>query len=129
VLTDLRNHLETLRLQVQLLQRWGQPFGYIDGITHTDLVDAGSVQCDRLLGIRVYVTTPPPGAPVLPGNPPYLFDCGWMSINDANGMLEEKRVTRSGFDWFPKQMPLATSFNWSLTPGTVVTVIEARPEP
>jgi hypothetical protein len=128
-LTQLNNKLDILRMEAQLLQRWGKPFGYVGGAQHTDLVDAGSIQVDRLLGISVYVTTPPPGAPVLPGNPPYLWDCGWMSINDSNGMLEEKRVTRSGFDWFPRDMPLATSFNWALTPGTVITVIEQRPEP
>jgi len=72
--------------------------------------------------------TPPPDQPVLPGNPPYLWNCGWMAIANADGVLEERRVVRSGMTWIPRNANLATSFQWALTPGTVVTAIEIRPE-
>ena len=121
--------VDQIVLEGRLLQRWGKPFGYVEGTEHPDLASAGSFPVTRLLGMSVFVVTPPPGEPVLPGNPPYLWDCGWMSINDANGMLEEKRITRSGFGWFPRDMPLATSFNYALTPGTTVTTRELLPEP
>lgn len=114
---------------VTQLQRWGKPFGYIYGQEHPNLVGTGQLPIARLLGMSVYVVTPPPNEPVLPGNPPYLWDVGWMSINDANGMIEEKRITRSGFDWLPRDMPIATSFNYALNPGVVLTVREVLPEP
>jgi hypothetical protein len=127
---DLLNRkLDGLTNLLTTVQRWRLPFAYLQGPEWPDLVDSGSVTISRLLGMRVYVVDPPPNEPVLPGNPPYLWDCGWMSINNADGMLEEKRVTRSGFDWFPQSMPLATSFNYSLTPGTRLTVIGMLPEP
>jgi hypothetical protein len=128
-LAAMSRDISSIILNVETLQQWGLPFASVDGAEHTDLVDAGSFPIARLLGLRVYVVATEPGRPVLPGNPPYLWDCGWMSINNADGMLEEKRVTRSGFTWLPRAMQLATSFNWSLTPGTVLTVIEIKPEP
>ena len=128
-LSALSRDVSSVILSTETLQQWQLPFASVDGGEHADLTGAGSFPINRLLGMRVYVTTPPPGEPVLPGNPPYLWDCGWMSINNEQGMIEEKRVTRSGFTWLPRAMQLATSFNWALTPGTVVTVIEVRPEP
>lgn len=124
----LGRDLSTVILTTDLLQQFQVPFTSIDGAEHANLTGTGSFPISRLLGMRVYVVTPPPGAPVLPGNPPYLWDCGWMSIGNEQGMLEERRVTRSGFAWLPKAMQLATSFNWALTPGTVVTAIEVKPE-
>jgi hypothetical protein len=128
-LTALSRDVSTVILNTEVLQQWQLPFASVDGAEHADLVDAGSFPVSRLLGLRVYVVASQPGRPVLPGNPPYLWDLGWMSIDNADGMLEEKRVTRSGFTWLPRAMQLATSFNWSLTPGTVLTVIEIKPEP
>jgi hypothetical protein len=128
-LAAMSRDISSIILNTEVLQHWQLPFASVDGAEHTDLVDAGSFPIARLLGVRVYVVASQPGRPVLPGNPPYLWDCGWMSINNEDGMLEEKRVTRSGFTWLPRAMQLATSFNWSLTPGTVVTVVEIRTEP
>lgn len=128
-LSALLLRVSQIQTAVTLLQRWGKPFGYVHGQEHANLTGTGQLPIARLLGMEVYVVTPPPGEPVLPGNPPYLWDVGWMSINDANGMLEEKRITRSGFDWLPRDMPLATSFNYALNPGVVLTVRELVPEP
>lgn len=104
------------------------PVGYFDGAEYANLTDSGNVPISRLLGLRVYVVTPPPDQPVLPGNPPYLWNCGWMAIANADGVLEERRVVRSGMTWLPRNAQLATSFQWALTPGTVVTAIELRPQ-
>jgi hypothetical protein len=128
-LSDLTRNLEHVKTAVDLVQRFRLPFAYVPGARHTSLTGAGSFHISGLLGVQVYVTTPPPSRPILPGNPPYLFDCGWMSLNDPNGMLEEKRITRSGFDWIAEDAPLATSFNWALADGVVIDVIELRAEP
>ncbi len=128
-LTALERNLEHVKSSVDLLQRYRLPFAYIPGAAHRQLSGSGSFFINGLVGLQVYVTTPPPSRPVLPGNPPYLFDCGWMSLNDANGMLEEKRITRSGFDWIAEDAQLATSFNYALAAGVTIDVIELRPEP
>jgi hypothetical protein len=128
-LTTLSRNIDHVKTAVDLLQRYRLPFAYSPGTRHTGLSGSGSFHIGGLVGVQVYVTAPPAGALVLPGNPPYLFDCGWMSLNDPNGMLEEKRITRSGFDWIAVDAQLATSFNWALNPGVVIDVIELRPEP
>lgn len=111
-----------------LLQRWELPFGYMLGAVHSGLTGSGSFAVSRVLGLLLTLTTPPPGGRVLPGNPPYVWDAGWVSINDTSGMLEEKRVTRSGYVWLPGAAALATSFNYALDPGVVLRVQELEAE-
>jgi hypothetical protein len=125
----MQQKLDTLAGMVQLLQRWGKPFGYVTGATYANLSGEGSTPVSRLLGMSLYVVDRPEGGFFLPGNPPYLWDMGWVTINDANGMLAQLRITRDGDTWFPDQMPLATSFNWFLNPGVKLTAIETRVEP
>jgi hypothetical protein len=128
-LTTLSRNVDHIKTAVDLVQRYRLPFAYSPGTRHTSLSGSGSFHIGGLVGVQIYVTVPPGSAPVLPGNPPYLFDCGWASLNDPNGMLEEKRITRSGFDWIAADAQLATSFNWALNPGVVIDVVELRPEP
>lgn len=125
---QLLQGLGVLQREVAIIKNLDAPAGYVDGSEYPDLTGTGSVQVSRLLGMRVYVVTAPPGQPVLPGNPPYLWNCGWMAFANADGVLEERRVVRSGMTWLPRMAQLATSFQWALTPGTVVTAIEIRPQ-
>jgi hypothetical protein len=126
---QLLQGMGNLQLQVALIQTQIAPQSYVDGTEYPNLTGTGSVMVSRLLGLRVYVVTPPPDQPVLPGNPPYLWNCGWMALANADGVIEERRVVRSGMTWIPRNANLATSFQWALTPGTIVTAIEIRPEP
>jgi hypothetical protein len=127
-LSAISRDIGSIILNTETLQQWQLPFSSVDGAEHAGLEGGGSFPINRLLGVRVYVTQSDADKPVLPGNPPYLWDLGWISINNADGMIEEKRVTRSGYTWLPHAMQLATSFNWALTDGTVLTVIEVKPE-
>lgn len=117
-----------IQRELAIVKNLDAPAGYLDGSEYPNLTGTGEVPISRLLGIRVYVVTPPPNQPVLPGNPPYLWNCGWMAIANADGVIEERRVVRSGMTWLPRNAQLATSFQWALTPGTVVTAIEIRPQ-
>lgn len=128
-LDALQNGVAQLHDLVGLLQRYRLPFGYNEALETTDIVGSGNISISRLLGIELYVIATIPGGLNLPGNPPYLWDRGWCSINNADGMLRELRVTRDGQVWMPPEMPLATSFNWSLPPGVVMTVRQIKPEP
>lgn len=97
---------------------------YQHGAVHAGLVGEGVLAVDQLVGIEVEVTARPGGGLVLPGNPPYLWDIGWMSITNADGMLEEHRITRAAFVWLPKSMELASSWTYTLNPEVEVRVTE-----
>ncbi len=128
-LSVMNQKLDIARMQLQLLQRWGVPFALNYGAVHPGLVGTGELAVSRLIGAHCELTSTDPGRPVLPGNPAYVYDAGWMSINDASGMLEEKRITRYSFDWLPEHMPLATSFKYMLNPGFTLRMTELLVEP
>lgn len=111
------------------LQRYQLPFAYINGAVHSNLTGQGGFATSRLLGLRIEVQTRPDQGLVLRGNPPYLWDMGWLSVVDNDGMLEEKRLTREDQVWFPEQMPAALRFQWDLFDGVVVRVTELQAEP
>lgn len=117
-----------IQREIAIMKNLTAPYAYLDGTEYTNLTGTGSLPISRLLGLRVYVVQPPPAQPVLPGNPPYLWNCGWMALANPDGVIEERRVVRSGMTWLPRNAQLATSFQWALTSGTVVTAIEIRPE-
>ena len=96
---------------------------------HEGLTGAGSIAIYGPIGIRYQLVSTRPGQKILPGNPPYLWNQGWISIDDDNGMIEELRVTRTGMEWFPRNCRLATSFNWALDEGVTMRMVELLPEP
>jgi hypothetical protein len=109
-------------------QRTGVPFAYVPGAVHSGLTGVGSFAISQLIGARVQLVSTATGQPILPGNPPYLWNQGWLSVNDSNGMLEEKRLTRSGQEWFPRFCQMATSFNYDLAAGVSMNVTELYAE-
>lgn len=109
------------------VQRYAVPFAHNDGAVHTDLTGTGSFVIDRTLGFRVELTSGGDNRQ-LKGNPPYIWDVGWMSITDGGAMLIERRIARTSLNWFPPQCQLADHFNWYLNPGEVITVTELEVE-
>lgn len=128
-LNALVGSVAATRTLVELLQRYGLPMAYIRGATHSDLTGDGSFAVSRLVGLDVDITTKPPNTRVVRGNPPYQWDMGWLSISDAGGMLDEKRLTRDSMLWLPHFMPTALTFSWDLFDGVVVRVTELEAEP
>jgi hypothetical protein len=111
-----------------LMQRYSLPFAVIPGAVHSGLTGSGSFAMSRLVGLRVEVTSGPPSL-VLPGNPRYLWDVGWMSVTDQGAMLQEKRITRDRMDWLPAGCPLATVFGFEANPAVTLRVTELQAEP
>lgn len=99
---------------------------YVLGTTYAGLVDTGTLVVSDLVGVLVEVIEWPASNSVLVGNPGYLWNMGWMSIDNLNGMLEEKRITREQFVWIPAHMSLATSFRWFAYPGVTLRMTELR---
>lgn len=113
---------------VTLLQRYTLPFAYVRGARHSSISGRGSIQISRLLGIGVHIALQAPPPKVLKGNPPYIWNQGWLSISDANGMVVEKRIAQDDFNWLPKDMPLATTLGYDLYDGCVIDVTELQAE-
>jgi hypothetical protein len=120
--------LEAVRNEVQIIQRYRVPFGLVNGNDHPGLTGSGNFAVGGIRGVRIRITAPPAPS-TWPGNPPYVKDMGWVSIDDGSGMYAEKRVTQSSFIWLHDAMQLATSFKWALNPGVVIDVLELLAEP
>lgn len=114
---------------VELVQRYELPFAYIRGAQHSGLIGQGSFAVSRLVGLDLDISARPTPGLELRGNPPYLWDMGWVSISDTNGMIEEKRVTRDSMLWLPRLMATALTFSWDLFDGVVLDVAELQAEP
>jgi hypothetical protein len=125
---QLDQRLSKIMELVTLTQRYSVPFAYVPGAVHSGLTGTGSFAISGLLGLRVQLASTDSDEPILPGNPPYLWNQGWLSVNDSNGLLEEKRLTRTGMEWFPRFCQTATSFNWDVGPGVTMVVTELQAE-
>jgi hypothetical protein len=99
---------------------------YVKGTIHAGLSGSGNVAVTGRLGVLVDITAEAP-APVAPGNPPYLFDQGWLSCSTPDGFIDEKRLTRSEQIWMPALFPISTSFGYFLNPGVTATITELLP--
>lgn len=106
-----------------------QAFNYQLGAPHPGIYGSGYLSIGGLVGLKVDISSRPEGTLELQGNPPYLWNMGWMSVDDDDGMLEEKRITRDSFVWLPTHMAQANAFGWNLNPEVVITVWELLPAP
>jgi hypothetical protein len=111
-----------------LLQRYGLPFAYVPGATHSGLHVSGSFAISRLAGVRIHVVSYPGSPQTFTGVPPYVPDLGWVSILTGDGLIDEIRLTRIDQTWFPKLMPLALQLGVGLREGVVVDVQELQAE-
>src|SRR5262245_54016591 len=113
---------------LQAVQRYSVPFAYVLGAVHSSLSGEGSFPITRLCGLKVTVTAHTLPDRVALGTPPYIFDLGWISVQDADGLIQEFRVTRVQQTFFPRIIELATVFGYALTAGTTIDVQELEPE-
>lgn len=114
---------------VRSMQRNYAPFGYVFGSAHSGLTGTGSFAISRNLGVKLEVTAHPGSTVFSGGNPLYARDLGWISVSEADGMIQERRVSQLGFTWFPQLAPIATQVNYFLSPGVIATITELLPEP
>lgn len=105
------------------------PPAYTKGTAHTGVTGTGTLPLTDLFGVLIDITQGTPTNPQLPGNPPYEWSVGWMSIQTGDGMIQEIRITRQHQVWAPELMPLATVLGYFLNPGFVVTITELLPAP
>lgn len=111
-----------------LIQRYEVPMAYISSISRGPLTGSGTFAIARCVGLRLEVTA---GLPTrqLEGNPPYVWNIGWVSVLDGTRMLEEHRISQQYREWFPQEMPLAGTVNYWLYPGVSLQITELHAEP
>lgn len=129
LLNSIMQQVQQTRSDVELVQRYGVPFAYVAGTSHPGLTGSGSLTMERSVGLRVDVTTFPPGNTQMLGSPPYIFDLGWISVLTPDGLLDEVRLTRTSTSWMSKLIPSATRLGWGLRDGVTATITELRAEP
>lgn len=93
------------------------------GTVHSSLRGSGTIPVHELVGVLVHISSTPGGV-VLPGQPPYLFDQGWLSCATPDGFIDEKRLTRLNQIWMPSLFPLADTFGYVLFDGVVADITE-----
>jgi hypothetical protein len=111
-----------------LLQRYGLPFAYVRGATHAGITGSGSFAVSRLLGLEFQVIAQPAGLKTVGGFETYIFDLGWISIESADGFIDEVRLTRTTQLWFSRLMPMALRVGHFFNPGVTVSITELQAE-
>jgi hypothetical protein len=113
----------------QLVQRYVVPFSHIRGTRHSGLVNTGIAPIGRAVGLLVEVLEHPSGNKTFLGVPEYIFDLGWISVVDADGMIDEMRLTRQSTSWLSKLIPSAEQVGWGLRDGVRIDITELQAEP
>ena len=122
--------LEQILGYVTLIQRQIAPFAFIDGPAHAGLQNFGQiVVASPLIGVKVNLTTIPGSMGLSPGNPDFHFDCGYVSLGDADGWFAERRLSVAETVWQPRWSGAVTRIGYTLHPGVIASITELRREP
>jgi hypothetical protein len=127
-LAALSSNVAQVKLDIERLQRYSLPFAYIGGAVHSGLSGDGQFAISRLLGVKVTVTSHP-ATFVSPGNPPYIYNLGWVGVETADGLLREQRVAHDVQIWLPTYMPMCTLLAYHFNAAVVASIQELQAEP
>lgn len=115
---------------VTLIQRQISPFASIDGTAHAGLTGNGHIDlAEKLLGVRVQLTTIPSSYGVAAGDPAEHFDLGWVHLGDGDQWFGERQLEQQTSIWQPRWAGMATRIGYTLSPGVVATIVELKREP
>jgi hypothetical protein len=103
------------------------PNSYTKGTVHASLSGQGNISISGLVGVQAVVRSGTPTVPQLEGNPPYQWNLGWLSASTPDGMIDEKRLTRTNQVWISGLTPFANSIGYYFNPGVVVDLVELQP--
>jgi hypothetical protein len=102
---------------------------YTFGAVHPGITGTGGWNVHGIVGIIAEITTDLPNQPDQVGAPPYLWNRGWLSANNPDGMLAEQRLTRQAQIWLPEHMRMATDVAYWFPDGLIVQITELLPGP
>jgi hypothetical protein len=133
VLMALINQLLELcqrtREDVTLIQRYALPFAYVRGPSISGLTGTGSMALGRSVGLLIDVLGFPAANKQMLGEPPYIFDLGWVSALTPDGLVDEIRLTREHTTWLSKLIPSADLVGWGLRDSVQIRITELHAEP
>lgn len=129
MLQQILNNEQSIRTLVTQIQRYSVPFAYIDSTQHIGLTGSGSFAISSLLGMRAQITAQPSGLKTSGGNPTYIYDLGWMSVENGDGLIDEIRLTRTNQVWLSRLFQTGVTFGYFLNPGVTATFTELDAEP
>jgi hypothetical protein len=129
LLNQLLELCQRTREDVTLLQRYALPFAYVRGPTSSGLTGTGSMALGRSVGLLIDVLGFPAANKQMLGEPPYIFDLGWVSALTPDGLVDEIRLTREHTTWLSKLIPSAELVGWGLRDGVQIRVTELHAEP
>lgn len=120
--------LDKLLQLVTLIQRQHVPFAYVPSSRHVGLVGSGQIAVQGLIGVSVILTTVPAYLGNIAGDPPELFDVGFVTLGTADGWTKSHRVDHNPTLIFPVDASV-TTIGYSLEPNVVADVLELVREP
>lgn len=120
--------LDKLLQLVTLIQRQSVPFAYVPGTRHVGLVGSGQIAVQGLIGISVILTTVPAYLGNIAGDPPELFDVGYVTMGTADGFTRSCRIDHNPTLIFPVSAAV-TTIGYTLEPNVVADVLELVREP
>jgi hypothetical protein len=129
LLNQLLELCQRTREDVTLIQRYALPFAYVRGPTISGLTGTGSIALGRSVGLLIDVLAFPPANKQFLGEPPYIFDLGWVSALTPDGLVDEIRLTREHTTWLSKLIPSADLVGWGLRDGVQIRITELHAEP
>jgi hypothetical protein len=112
-----------------LIQRQGDPFGYVSGTVHTGLSGNGAIALQGLLGVKVLPSAIPPPAGLEVGDPDSLWLDSWIRWGNADGWTQREFLTASPFVSLPALAGQYTRLGYTLGLGLLVDVTELVREP
>lgn len=112
---------------VKLIQRQKVPFAYVPGSRHNGLSGNGQFAVQGIIGASVIITTLPAYLGNIAGDPPELFDVGFVTLGTADGWHRSVRIEHSPTLVLPIEGS-ETLLGYSLSPGVVVDILELRRE-
>lgn len=125
----LSSAIQDVQTLVTQLQRYLLPFAYVFGTVHSGISGTGSFAITSLSGMKISVTSVPPFAGESVRDVNKLFELGWVSIQTADGLIDQIAIDRVERVWQSRLFPEATLFGFFCTPGTVIELTEVMPEP
>jgi len=100
------------------------PAQFEESTVHDNLLGEGRFEVADVVGFKIEALERDISEPILSGQPQYLWNMGWISTLAGELLLDEKRVTRSGYYWFPCSIQHATEFTYTLRQYTKLRVTE-----
>lgn len=120
--------LDVILQMVKLIQRQKAPFAYVPGARHNGVTGSGQLNVQGLIGVSIILTTVPAYLGNIAGDPPELFDVGFVTVGTADGWHRSIRLDHNPTLVLPIEGS-ETLIGYTLEPNVVADILELVREP